>query len=180
MNTTKDLFKQAFTVGLMVAGALILLDLLLYIFDFTGMGMAAGILISMLSLGIYIGFFIWGGRKYRKDFYNGYISYGKALFFCLVVSLVLTLSIALYDVIFYYLFDPERAANEAQLKINMLSEYNMPDEIKEQQIQKFLDKATPGWAVINSIIGTLSTSVLLSLISALFIKKREKISDVNL
>ena len=132
VNNTKELFKNALFYGLMLAGTMILLDLLNYTFNFSGLGMIFGIIMSLLILSIYIGFFVWAGRKYRNKYYGGHINYGKAFLFCLLMAIVSVLVLTLYYYVFYSFFDPERAAIEAQKAIEVISGNDyIPDEKKE-------------------------------------------------
>lgn len=176
---TKELFKNALYYGLMLAGAMILLDLLSYTFDFSGLGMFFGFFMLVVMLAIYIGFFIWGGRTYRNKFYNGYINYGNALVFCLLMAVVSVLVLALYNYLFYSLFDPERAANETQKAIEMIEGNSyIPDEKKDEIIQGMTEKMTTARIVLNTLISSLVRGVILGAIAALFIRKKEKINDI--
>ncbi|HNW70111.1 MAG TPA: DUF4199 domain-containing protein [Bacteroidales bacterium] len=178
---TKELFKNTLYYGLMLAGAMILLDLLSYTFDFSGLGMFFGFVMLVIILAIYIGFFIWAGRTYRNKFYNGYINYGNAFVFCLLMAVVSVLVLALYYYVFYSFFDPERAANETQKAIEMIQNNDfIPDENKEEAIQGMMEKMTTAKIVTNTLISSFIRGVILGAIAALFIRKREKINDVVL
>jgi hypothetical protein len=178
---TKELFKNALFYGLMLAGAMILLDLLSYTFDFSSLGMFFGFFMLILIFAIYIGFFVWAGRTYRNKFYNGYISYSKAFVFCLLMAVVSVLVLALYNYLFYSFFDPERAANEANKAIAMIEENSyIPDEKKEEVIQGMMEKMTTASIVTSTLIRSFILSVILGAISALFIRKKEKINDIVL
>ncbi|HOY30910.1 MAG TPA: DUF4199 domain-containing protein [Bacteroidales bacterium] len=178
MNTTTELFKKALMVGLMIAGAMILVDMLLYVFDLTGMGMIANLLILIVTLAVYFGFYIWGGRKYRNELHGGYLSYGKAIMFCVAAAVVSSVVLVLYNYLFYNFFDPQRAANEVQLAINIISENDyIPDEKKEEIIQGMIEGSTPGKLVLSHFFNSLTVSVIIAVIAALFVRKKEKITD---
>jgi len=181
VSHTKELFKNILFYGLMLAGAMILLDLLSYTFDFSGLGMFFGIFMLMLILAIYIGFFIWAGRTYRNKFYNGYINYGNAFVFCLLMAVVSVLVLTLYNYLFYSFFDPERASNEANKAIEMIQENSyIPDEKKEEVIQGMMEKMTTAKIVTSTLLRSFVLSVILGAIAALFIRKKEKINDIVL
>ena len=137
MNANKDFFKSALYFGLLMAGAFILLDLIFYVFDFSGIGMFLGLLIYLVFLAIYLIFFITGGRSYRNKFMGGYIKYGKAILYCLLMALVFVLIMFVYQFVFYNFFDPERVVIEMQKAAEMIQENAyIPEEAKEESLKK--------------------------------------------
>lgn len=176
-GSTKELFKTAVIYGLMLAGAMMLIDLLTYTFDLTGLGMLFGILIALLTLAVYIGFFIWGGRTYRDKFNGGYINYGKAFLFCLLMALVSLIVLTLYYYLFYFIFDSQRVADEYNFARGIIetNEY-MSEEMKEKYIMGLPD--TAGKAVVGKIPSTALSSIIFAAIAALFVRKKVKITEV--
>lgn len=172
-------WKNALRCGLMLAGVIILLDLLTYIFVFADMGMMVGLLISLVTIGIYIGLYIYYGKNYRNKYRNGFITYGQAFLFCLVMAVVSTIVISLYYYIFYAFFDPARGINEAQKAVEIISENaSIPDETKELYIQKIMDGANPLSKLTGSLMNNAIFSIVMAAIAALFIRKKEKMNDV--
>ena len=150
MNKNKELIKHAVIFGLMMAGAFILFDLLDYTFDFkliikesveneTVTLWLLPIITFFTSIAIFAVFYIWAGRTYRNKFGDGYLTYGRAFMICLIMAVASTLVMALYTYLFYYLFDPQRAANSAQQAIQAIQDNaNIPDERKEDIIKRIL------------------------------------------
>ena len=178
VNNTKELFKNALFYGLMLAGSLILLDLLNYTFNFSGLGMIFGIIMPLVILSIYIGFFVWAGRKYRNKYYGGHINYGKAFLFCLLMALVSLIVLTLYYYIFYNFFDPERAANEIQVGMSVIeSNQYFPDDKKEEILTE-MSQITTGKIVMQKMASSAFWCLILAAISALFVRKKVKITEV--
>jgi hypothetical protein len=179
MNANKDFIKSAITFGLMMAGAFMLIDLLFYVFDATGMGMAFGLFLFIIILALYFVFFIWGGRSYRTKYTEGYMKYWQAFVYCLIMALVFTLAMFIYNFIFYTFFDPQRAANEMQKAAEMIQDNSyIPDDQKEIQIKRILENSSAIKMVIRNLISNAITAIVIAAISALFVRKKEKISEV--
>lgn len=97
------------------------------------------------------------------------------------MAIVSTLILTLYYYLFYNFFDPERAINEGQRAMEMIAQNdNIPDEQKEEIMQSLLDKAETNNIVVRSLISNSIFSVFVGAISALFVRKKEKINDVIL
>jgi len=95
------------------------------------------------------------------------------------MAIVCTIMISLYYYVFYAFFDPERALNEAQKAAEIISENSsIPDESKEVYIQKILDSTDPVSKLTGSLQNNAIFSIVMGAIAALFIRKKEKISDV--
>ena len=157
----------------------ILLDLLYYSLDIGNLGFIFGIFMFVVILAMYLVFFIWGGRTYRNKFMDGKMNYGKAILFCLAMVAVYVIVMFVYQLIFYYLFDPTRAATEMQKSIQMIQENaNIPDEKKEEIISRISENTSPGKIVIRNIFANMIFGTVFAAIAALFVRKREKISEV--
>jgi hypothetical protein len=179
MNSNKDFLKSALYYGLLMAGAFMLIDLLLYVFDLSGLGIMFGLLVLLIIVAMYFVFFIKGGRKYRNQYMGGYMNYGKAFLFCLIMVGVYVLLMLVYNFLFYIFFDPQRAINEMQKAAEMIQENSyIPDDQKEIQIKKILDNGTGLNIVLRNFMSNTITGLVLGAISALFIRKKEKISEV--
>jgi hypothetical protein len=175
----KEIIKNAVNYGLIMAGVFILIDLVFYVFDLAGMDWAVSILVFLVILALYFILFIWAGRSYRNKFMGGYINYGKAITFCLIMVVVYVVIMFIYHLIFYYLFDPSRALNEMQKAAQAIQDnVNIPEDKKEEIVERIMKNATSGKVVIQGIINNLATGVIIGAISALFIRKKEKFTEV--
>jgi hypothetical protein len=175
----KELFKNAVNYGLIMAGVFILIDLVFYVFDLAGMDWAVSILVFLVILALYFILFIWAGRSYRNKFMGGYMPYGKAITFCLIMVAVYVVIMFIYHLIFYYLFDPSRALNEMQKAAQAIQDnVNIPEDKKEEIVERIMKNATSSKVVVQGLINNLATGVIIGAISALFIRKKEKFTEV--
>lgn len=110
---------------------------------------------------------------------GGYINYGKALMFCLIMVAIYVVLMFIYNFLFYNFFDPERAITEMQKAAEMIQENSyIPDDQKEIQIKKIMENSTAMSMVIRNLLSNAITGIVLAAISSLFIRKKEKISEV--
>jgi hypothetical protein len=66
-----------------------------------------------------------------------------------------------------------------QKSVQMIQENaNIPDERKEEIINRITQNTSPGKIVIRNIFANLIFGTVFAAISALFVRKREKISEV--
>lgn len=97
------------------------------------------------------------------------------------MAVVSVLAFTLYNFLFYNFFDTERAANETQKAIQMISENSyIPDEKKDEIIQGMSEKMTTARIITSTLLSSFVRAVLLAVISALFVRKKEKINDIVL
>jgi hypothetical protein len=178
MNSNRDFLKSILYNGLIMAGVFILLDLIFYVFDFSGIGMLLGLFIYLVFLAIYFIFFIYGGRNYRNKFMGGYMKYKKAFLYCLLMAVVFVLVMFIYQLLFYNFFDPERVSDEIQKGVEMIQDNSyIPDDAKEEALKKIMS-ATANSTVFRNLTNNIITSVIIGAISALFIRKKEKFTEV--
>ncbi|MEI6854184.1 MAG: DUF4199 domain-containing protein [Bacteroidota bacterium] len=127
---------------------------------------------------MYFLFYIMGGRNYRNKFLGGHMKYGKALLFCLLMALVYVVVMFLYQLVFYYLFDPSRAANEMQKAAEMIQDNSyIPEDAKAEALKKIMSGTTAS-IIIRNVTNNIFMTAIIGAISALFIRKKEKISEV--
>jgi hypothetical protein len=175
----KELFKSAIYYGLIMAGVFILVDLIFYVFDLAGMNWAVSMLVFVVLLAVYFILFIWAGRSYRNKFMGGYMNYGKAITFCLILVAVYVVVMFIYHSIFYYLFDPSRALNEMQKAAQAIQDNaSIPEDRKEEIVARIMKNATSGKVVVQGLINNSATGLIIGAISALFIRKKEKFTEV--
>jgi hypothetical protein len=106
------------------------------------------------------------------------MKYGKAILFCLLMALVYVLVMFLYQLVFYYLFDPARAANEMLKAAEMIQDNAyIPDDAKEEALKKVMSGST-GSMIIRNLTNNIFMTAIIGAISALFVRKKEKISEV--
>ncbi|NQT76399.1 MAG: DUF4199 domain-containing protein [Bacteroidetes bacterium] len=162
---------SALIYGLLLAVALIIVHLILYIADFhqsTG-----GFVVSMLVLAAGI---VLASLDYRNKKLGGYISYGKAVKIGFLTVLFASFIVAAYTFVYHNNINSaeiQQAKIEAAQKI-----YEMDmDQAKEEQYLKWADYMnTPVVYAVGAIFMYSLIGIVMALITSIFIKNEEQIS----
>ena len=163
--------KSALYYGLLLAVALIIVHLVLYIADFhksTG-----GIVISMLVL---VAGIVVASLDYRNKKLGGYITYGKAVKIGFLTVLFASFIVAIYTFVYHSNINPgeiQQAKIEAAQNI-----YDM--ELEHEQEEEFLKWVdlmnTPVVYAVAVIVMYALVGIVVALITSIFIKKEEYVS----
>lgn len=172
------MFKTALMYGLILAAIFIMIDLLFYTFSFLRGNMFMQFFMLLINIGILILILSASGRAYRKNFTNGYINYGKAYLVCLYTSIVYMIIILIYSALFYFVIDKSRAEAELQMALQMMESFSIPEEARDEVYSSMAEKFTPTRLVLQSFVSNLITTALISLIAALFVRKKEKFAEI--
>jgi hypothetical protein len=113
-------------------------------------------------------------KKYRDEFNEGYTSYGRAMKFCALMLVFVSFISGIFTVIFYKFIDPG-LINEIQEKTREVMLERNPD-FTEDQINKGLYFQSI-FIYIGSFIGIYLIGILISLITNIFVMKKDKSFD---
>jgi hypothetical protein len=176
-DINKKLIMHALKYGLIMAGVQIGFQLLVYILNFETCNLVLGIISMIIALAVNIFFMVYASVQFRNKYLDKKISFIRCWMIGLIIGLSATILAALYTYIFYSDAEQLRLVNEC--KINMISENSyVPDSQKEEIIRKMI--AHPDTAV-SMMLSTLSSqsifTVVISLLSTLFVRKKEKVVD---
>lgn len=162
---------QALYYGLITGVALIVLSLILYITNLY-MNRPLGYL-SMLLL---VAGMVYGTFEYRKNYMNGFITYGQAFTLCFLIGLFTAVITAIYTFIFaefiYPGFTQEILEKARQEMLN--SGREMTDEQLEMAMEWTRKFTSPVMMAIMDLVTKVFFSVILALLAALFLKKEDK------
>ncbi len=165
-NKQTGLFVNAFPWGALLAAILIAFSLILFFLDQTFASWK-----DFVSYVFIIAILVIATKKYRDNILGGNISYGKALAFGVILSLVTAVIMSVYNYIFVSYIETDFIEKTMAVLEHSLLDGGMPDEqidaIMEVQ-RKFI---TP-FSIASMIIPSLTfTGFIFSLITSLFIKK---------
>jgi hypothetical protein len=169
------IFKNALPYGLILGGIFVVLSLLTYI---TNMNMFT-IWFSILNflivvIAVPVTMVILGTNNLRiKYAVERRINYLEALLNCFVILFVGFFISVLYSYIFTHWIDPEYLKHNIEKLTEMLQNYNMPQD----QIDEQIAKAEKNSGIVNQIIYSSGVCVVLSLILALIVQKKDKETD---
>ncbi len=165
-NKQTGIFINAFTWGVLLAILLIAYHFLLFSLDLS--------MASWKSLGEYalmIAVIIFGTNKYRDNILGGNISYGKALGFGVVISLIAALITAVYNYIHLSYVEPDFIEKSLNIIENKLLDGGMPDEQIDAALDVQRKIMKPG--IISALVvpSTTLMGFLFSLITSIFTKR---------
>lgn len=162
---SQSIWKSTMVSGVYLAIALILLSVIFYVTGNTFSKTA-----QYLSYPVFIAGIIWGQISYKKEL-GGIMTYGQALLAGLLTMVFASIISSIYTYILYTIIDPSlqeqmRIFTEEQLVQRGISEEQM--EMSLKMASKF---QTPVMMVVMGIVGGAFMGLIISLITAIFIKK---------
>jgi len=171
MERTASAGQSALYYALLAGIAFILTHLILYIADIgdTTPGQVINFVVFIVAIVII-------QLNFRNKKLGGYISYGKAVKIGFLSMLFASFIVAIYMFIYLSYINPGEMAQrllDAQQEI-----YNMgmspEQEAQSLEMQEYIH--TPTVYAIFTIVGYAVMGIILSLITAIFVKKEEKVS----
>ncbi len=169
------ILKNAWPYGLILGAISVVISLLLYIFNVNLFSIAMGIFSFLVFvLAIPVTFAILGGNNLRlKHKEDRTISYLDAVINTAIILLIGFLISNLYSYIFNTFIDPDYIKVQMAKMVDMLSEYNLPQEDIDKSIASAEKRMGLGSMLLNSVIITAVLSLLLGLI----IRKKDKVDE---
>ncbi len=159
-------FTAALTYGVLTAIGLIMLALMTYVFDLSGVTWFSFLTYVVLLAGI-----ILGTIKYRNEDLGGFITYGKALGFGTLVSVFAAFISGVFIYIFYQYIAPD-----AMEQIRQASEQaiiNANPNISDEELDLVLRFTSPLVIFISGLFFTSLIGFIFSLATSAFIQKKD-------
>ncbi len=163
-NKRKSIVGNAMYIALFVGGANIILGLLFWAVNLSDSGLTQLLTYFVLLMGIII-----GTVSFRNKELNGTMSYGKAFTSGLLISDFTAIILAFFFFILIKFIDPELLTKIKETSIENMLERN--PNMSEAEIDKMSFMYSAGWMTFFSVIGNTLIGLLLSLITAIFIKR---------
>jgi len=170
-NTEKKvgIWQPAITYGLILGLGLVLLSIVNYALDIY----QPGRLNQLIQWIIIICLIFFGQYKYRNDYKDGFISYGQALGFGVLMGLFAAIISALFTILLTQVIDPQYIDKVLQAMEQKFYQDNVP----EAQITMIMENTKKfmsiGIMVPFAIFFMTLMSFIVSLITSIFIKKNE-------
>jgi membrane-bound ClpP family serine protease len=185
-QTKVPVFKGALIYGIIVGAVSIVVALILY---FIGQSLEtwAGIASTAIFLLLIIGSLI----MFKKEYGNGFATYGQLVLVSFIVGLVAAILSSLFTLTLYtmdeaYLQDTKYAAiDRIDKQLDKMSaryqerfsdeQYEMVEERMKEQRKKGIDKIeeqSPLRLAMSGVFGMVIVSVIIGLIAAIFIRKK--------
>ncbi len=171
MENMREIKKPSITTaalsyGLLTAIALIVLTLIIYMLDLTGVSWISYLAYAFLLVGI-----ILGTIKYREDSEGGFLSYGRALGYGTLVSVFAALISGIFMYVFYQFLAPDAMDQVRVVAAESIIEAN-PD-ISDQDLDMMLRFTSPLLLFLGSLFSISFLGFIFSLVTAAFLKKND-------
>ena len=160
--------------GLIIGAISIILNILLYVVDYTLMVQLKTLFIL---LAVYLGITIYAGIDYRNSL-DGFLPYGKAFVHGFIVLAISALVATLFNMVLYNVIDPElpQKLTEASLENTreMMTSFGAPEESIDQAVEQARASTEKQFTLTGQLISLVSIfffSAIMALISAIFVKK---------
>ena len=169
------ILKNALPYGLILGGLFVVFSLLIYITDVNIFSIWFGILnFLVILIALPVTMVITGTNNLRSKFaQDRTISYLEALINCFIILFIGFFISVLYSYIFNNWIDPDYLKNNVDKFITMMEGYNVSQEDIDEGVSKLEKNMGMGRQIITSGI----ICIVLSLILALIVRKKDKVSE---
>lgn len=167
--------KSAMTYGLILALALIVFHLVQYLMDVYKPPMW----VNILNYAVIVGGIVYGTIRFRDDELGGYISYGRALGFGVLITLFASVVYGFYLYLLTAVIDPSYMEGLHRVIEETYLELGMDEDQVETMMTAVKKFQTPLMMLISSIFSFTLMGTIFSLITSIFIKKEEPLFDTN-
>ena len=161
-----SIWKSTMFSGIYLAVALILLSVIFYV-----TGNMFSKVAQYSSYPIIIAGIIWGQLSYKKEL-GGISTYGQALTAGLLTMVFASIITSIYTYLLYAIIDPSL---QEQMRIfteeQMVAQGKVPEEQMEMALNMAAKFQTPAMMAAIGIFGGAFMGLIISLITAIFIKK---------
>ncbi len=183
MEKKNAFLSQSLTYGLYFGLVLIALSLVLWMLNVIPGKISTGILLFLVNIAIYAGLLYYATRRYRDDSLGGFISYGKALSFALMVVVVASVINAVYSYIFNTLIDPGYLERISKITMENTESWMRERGLSQEQIDQAMARvesrgvANAMKSSFQALIGGTITGFIIALITSAFAKKTEEVFE---
>ena len=163
-------FPFALQYGLFLGIGLIAID---YIYYALGVGFQDKI--RYISFVVLLVGVIYTARFYRDKYTGGYISYGSAFLVIFLLGLFTYLLQTLNSFVMMKFLTPEILTDmimQAEQKI-IETQPNITDAELDQAMRMTEKMMGPGWIAVWGFLGSAFSSVIIALVAAIFVKKKD-------
>lgn len=184
-NKTKVFWKSAINHGVIFGIIMIIIQVLMWMFNFVPVGIGKGLLTFVISLAFYVIVVFLFIKNYRDNSLGKIIPYGQAFLYGLTIFMIGSVIGAIFNFIFLSFIDPEYTARVIQTTATWTENFMKSKGVPDEQITRALDKInsraipSPLKSSLSSLIGSLILGSIVSLISSAFAKKEEDPFQVN-
>ena len=178
-TSTSNFLKCSLLYGALFGLVMILYAIILYLFKVTKAGIWQNLVIGVVSIIILTLGLVISAKRFRNRYNDGYISYGSALIFSLIVLISASVIAAVYNYIFNAWIDPDYAREILDRTKEQMADfmYNMglPDHEIDEALKSMDERAklTPLTSALNLIYSNFLLGGIIALITSILLRKEE-------
>lgn len=169
-GSENTLLRSTMTMGLITGLALIIYTLLLYA---TNNLLKQNFALGVINYIILIAGIVIGTRSYRDQALGGYITYGKALGYGVVLCVFTGIVVGIFTYLLYEVIDP----NLMEQNMKVIQEEMLNRGMSAEQVETMTEMQarfrTPFMMLIGSIFTYSLLGLIFSLVTSAFLKKDE-------
>jgi len=166
MEETKPPFvKATLGYGLILAAAVIVYDLILYLLD-----LKTNAWLPFLSYVIMVVGAFMAQTSFRNKHMDGYCTYGQIFKVGLLTFVFVSIVMAIYTYLYYAAINPGALQEEMDLTEQKMLERGSSDMDVEQTVE-FLSMMQKPWLKAIFALGTIIVGLIITLITSIFVKK---------
>ena len=154
--------------GALLGVALIIYSLLLYVLD-----LQENRALGFLSFVILLAGILLVQLNYRKKYMGGLLPYSKAFLVGLLSAIFASILVGIYTYIFFKYIDPNAMAEMAQRAEQELLKQGRTDAEIDMTMSWMKKFQTAGWYTTWAVIANIFVGAILSLLTAIFVKKED-------
>ncbi len=167
-------FQTALKYGLIGAATSIIFSLvsnLLGLSDQSNPSTALSILMSILSVVIYLAMQISAVKYHRDKESNGYISFGRAFLVCIVVAMIIAIINSIWSYIYMSYIDPEMLDRIIEMTIEQSEEKGMSEQDIEMSVSIIEMMSSPFAQLLMGVVFGALVGGIGGLITSAVLKK---------
>lgn len=171
-NNNNSIFKNAANYGLILGLAIVIYTLVLHFLG-AGQNKVAGWgTFVFTAVAVYV-----GSKNFRDKVLDGYISYGRALGTGMLIVVFAALIHSFFNYVFYAYISPESMQDMFIATEEALIEAGTPDDQIELTVEMMKKFTSPMSIAISGIFTSAFVGLIISLITAAFVKNEKNIFE---
>ena len=172
----KSTFSLALKPGLIVSGALVAFNLVLWatVSDLNMQKYLGWISYIILAAGYY-----YYTVQYRNEYKNGVLTFGDAFVYTLFITIVISVVMAVYTYVLMAWLDPLIPQKMVDMAAEELYNKDLPEEQIEQTMKIMRFMFQPWLMALMSIFSNMLSGIIMGLIMSLFTKKEAPLQFDN-
>ncbi len=176
-NNSSPLLKSSLTYGIYAALISIFISVVIWAGGLMeSMGIFGSAILGVVSLVISFVVMLVFTKNYRNKEFEGYISFGEAFKFAMLVTVVSTVILIVYNFIFYSFIAPDYLENLyaalQQKTLEYMESRGVPDSAIEQTLERFEEVPSIAKTMRQTAISGIVGGGIISVIVAAIVKKK--------